>query len=198
MHAEDLIASNPSRVRRIVSRRVEHMSMAETAEIAKRGFGELGVDVEEEALSIISYFSDGFPFFVKQICAAAAKQWADTESQKVTAEEVRSGVDRMTYYFDDASESQLKLARGSKRTGIRPRVLQVIAESEKHSWSSGDVLEEWRAEWEPTSKSPIGLELNKLATYGVLVKTPINQKSFEYSFRNPRLRPYIRMNPVAD
>lgn len=198
MNAKDLIGSNPSRARRIESRRVDHMSEVETSEIAQRGFDELEVPIDEEALKLISFYSDGFPFFVKQICNATAKAWAEDESTFISVETVKAGVIQMTNYTDDTEEQQLKAARGSKRTGIRPRVLQVIAESEGSSWTSTDVVNEWPSRWGQTTKSPVGLALNQLADYGLLVKSAINKKTFEYSFANPRLRSYIRRNPIAE
>lgn len=198
MNAKDLIGSNPSRARRIESRRVDHMSEAETSEIAQRGFDELDVQIDEEALKLISFYSDGFPFFVKQICNATAKAWAEDSSTVISVGTVKVGVNQMTNYTDDSEELQLKAARGSKRTGVRPRVLQVIAESEGSSWTSTDVVNEWPERWGQATKSPVGLALNQLTEFGLLVKSAINKKTFEYSFANPRLRSYIRRHPIAE
>lgn len=197
----DLIGNDSSRERRIEQIFVPHMTSDQTKQIASTGFDKLGLSYDEAKLGPldrIAFYSDGYPFFAQQICRNTAMQEQVFDAKKVFAKDVETAISQISVEDSDSIDRLLEKAQ-PKQTKVRLRtlVLRVIAQQEWPSWTSRnvvDVLEE-----DPSSvatrQSNVTAELNKLyKEFRILSRT--GDHVFNYKFRNPHFRPYIRMRIV--
>ena len=198
MDIADLYSNNDSRQRRIQSRHLDHMGNDEIAEIARKGFEKLEVEITPEAIDEISFYSDGFPFYVKRICNAVACYWAETEATSINKPTVDAAVRRENLLVDKSVEERLKSSRSAKDDAIRPRVLQLLANSDLQIFTTSDVIRNWPEYGkEPTTQAVLN-EITNLVDGGILKQTRFDTKPYEYAFRDPSIRPYLRMNPIVD
>ena len=198
MDIEDLYSNNDSRQRRIQSRHLDHMENDEIAEIARKGFEKLEVEITPEAIDEISFYSDGFPFYVKRICNAVASYWAETEATSIDKPTVDAAIRRENLLVDKSVEERLKSSKSAKDDAIRPRVLQLLANSDRQVFTTSDVTRDWPAHGKAPTTQAVLNEITNLVDGGILKQTRFDTKPYEYAFRDPSIRPYLRMNPIID
>lgn len=207
--SRSLIGQNVSRYRRIEQIRVPRMQPAKIQEIAKKGFLELGLSIDEEnkdsVLNKIAFYSDGFPYFAQAICAEIAKLDSVYKSDCIKLHDVEKALVNITLE-DSASidETMSRLQQKKSTIQLRTRILKSIVRNDWPIWTSSTVLEDLKTELSrerlsTNQASNITTQLNYLAgdDVGLLSSETVSGKN-QYRFRNPHFRPYLRMRIRLD
>lgn len=204
-NGEDLIAQNDSRHRRIRQIHVSHMADEKIGKIAETGFGILKQKIDRDARELIEFYSDGFPFFAHDLCLAITKLEDIYLAETIELIHVQRATEYLSASELDSMRSLLHAARGKQsEVRVRANVLDIIAASNWSSWTSRLVHDEWQVRFPNTKtrQSDITNALNELSgeaagfdRIAMLTRTGKGSSGFTYRFRNPHLRPYIRMHP---
>jgi Cdc6-like AAA superfamily ATPase len=196
--APSLLQGSGSFTRRTTEVGVPRMPDDEIRGIFETGFHLLGLKADDNVLERLVFYSDGFPYFAHLLgqTAAEAARRADAASIDRTMIELA---------LRDASEQveqnySVRVAKALEKGGDtqpRRRILELLAYDDAQEWSSSDVIKLFaakygdREQWSFLHAALAGLTNE---THGAVLKRSGTQGTYIYKFRDPHLRPYLRLS----
>lgn len=199
---ESLISDSGSFRRRISEICVPRMPDDEISAILTRGFGLLGIALDESILQRMVFYSDGFPYFAHLLGLATSRQIhreskGDPSLRSVTFEHLDAAIRSAINSVDTSYSAKYKGAvEASGDTRPRATILDVLAGSPQREWTGPQVITAWsQANGERSSYEFLYSALGQLsgAGYGQVLKRKGSRTNYSYQFSDPYMRPYIRL-----
>ncbi|MCK9793304.1 ATP-binding protein [Isoptericola sp. 4D.3] len=200
--APSLIAGSGSFRRRITEVGVPRMPDEEIREILTRGFRLLGVRADSSVLNDLVFYSDGFPFFA-HLLGLQLSRWARTQPDAVLVDaDIDRGLKRAIKAVDRSYAE--KVDRAVERGGdIQPRktILRILANSDRRTWKSADVIAAWEGEIGPREAYQflhVALAALMDEKHGAVLKRTGSRNRYTYQFADPHMRPYLRLTDFGE
>lgn len=201
---DELMAEHGSIHRALVHVHMPRMSLQELHEIVKRGLDLLTMDIEDEALSLISYLSQGFPHFTHLLAQAAARSAIDQQRPVVTLEDVHKAMKKVSGRIEAWIEDAYDKATASAHDSIYAQVILASAlahNDERGYFAPADVRAPMSGIMGKTYEIPSFIrQLNALTESDrgpILIKTGAERKH-RYRFLEPQLEPYVIMRSITE
>lgn len=181
--------------RRTTELGVPRMPDDEIAEILRRGFQILEIDVAEELIEQLVFYSDGFPYFAHllglEIARAARRAGEDT----VAPETIDLALRRAAKAVSSSYAERIRLAyEAGGDVQPRRRILALLAKSPERVWTATEVVDLWEGEY-LESRPSLHSSLGQLADekYGNILVRRGTKRRYVFAFSDPHLRPYLRI-----
>lgn len=198
--AASLVGKSGSFLRRVSQIGVPRMPDSEIRSIFVKGFKILDIAIDHNSLDRLIFYCDGFPYFAHLLGLNLAR-WARRASSETIkmadlAPALRRAVQEVDASFDD------RIAKAFEAGGeVQPRknVLNILARSDQREWTSSQVIKAWevvhgrRSSYEFLHTALAAL-LNE--NRGGILKRKGDRTRYVYQFRDPYMRPYLRVAAV--
>lgn len=199
--ARSLLGASASVARRVSEVGVPRMPDDEIREILERGLGLLKIDHDAEALSRLVFYADGFPFFTHLLGLHVARRIRRGEATRVSIKAVEASLDRVTQQVEESFGERVRIA-AEKGGEVQPRsrIMAIMAASNAREWRGADVQREYVASYGPAKDySFLHGALGALVTekHGSILKRTGSRRDYIYKFRDPHMRPFLRVTHFA-
>ncbi len=195
--AVSLVGGSGSVRRRTTEIGIPRMPDDEIASIFINGFRLLHLEVEDNARRDLVFYCDGFPYFAHLLGLAVARD-ADRRGETwVTKTVIEAALARVAKEVGASFPERVKLAfEAGGHVQPRRRILRTMCLSPRREWRSADLIEDYGKLYD-ASGDPAFLhaalgELVKPNRGSVLARTG-KKKHYVYRFRDPYMRPFLRM-----
>jgi hypothetical protein len=195
--ARSLLAGSASFSRWTIEVGVPRMPDEEISEILRTGFGLLALDPDGDALDRLVFYADGFPYFAHLLGLQVARLARRERTETVDLVLVERALPQTARQVEESFAHRVSLA--SEAGGeVRPRrrILRLMANSPAREWRSADVVEEYVDNFGAQSNySFIHVALAALTSekHGTILKRTGTRGRYIYKFRDPHMRPYLRV-----
>jgi Cdc6-like AAA superfamily ATPase len=200
---DDLLSEHRSLERALVQVHMPRMAQAELGEIVKRGLELVDMKIEDAALDLITWLSQGLPHFTHLLAQASARAATDEKSREVQVTHLFRAVRNI---YERAPESILtayQAAVQSARETLYPQVLlaAAMARTDKHGFfAAADLVMPLAAVAQrPYDIPAFSRHLHGLSSHtrgAVLVRKGASHR-YRFRFNNALLQPYVLMQGVA-
>ncbi|MFE5835819.1 AAA family ATPase [Arthrobacter sp. NPDC056493] len=193
--AATLLGDSRSYGRRTTELGVPRMPDDEIAEILRRGFQILDINVEDSLVEHLVFYSDGFPYFAHLLGLEIARATRRAGEDTVTPVSLDVALKRAAKAVSSSYAERIRLAyEAGGDVQPRRRILGLLAKSPERVWTATEVVDLWEAAY---SESRPGLHssLGKLAEekYGKILVRRGTKRRYVFAFSDPHLRPYLRI-----
>lgn len=202
---DDLIKEHQSIDRALCQILMPRMTSEELTEIIMKALEQLDMQMDDEATTLIVLLSQGLPHYTHLLGKAACRGAVNTKRTRVTANDVRTGIDGAL------RDSQEHLQTAYQKATISPRkdtlfkqVLLAAALAPVDDlgfFASGDVRKPLTLIMgRPYDIPGYSQHLDKFSSpeRGNVLEKAGTQRKFRFRFRNPLLQPYVIMRGLAD
>lgn len=196
--AATLLGDSRSYGRRTTELGVPRMPDDEIAEILRRGFQILDVNVEDRVIDDLVFFSDGFPYFAHLLGLEVTRAARRAGDDLVPAGTVELALKRAARAVSSSYEDRIRRAyEAGGDVQPRKRILGLLANSNKRVWTGSDIVDLWEAAYEkPTNNSFLHTALSQLSDekHGKVLTRTGPRRRYVFTFNDPHLRPYLRIS----
>lgn len=200
--AASLLGASGSFRRRAPEIGVPRMPDDEVQEILERGFGLLGLTIEPSALASMIFYSDGFPYFAHLLGLNAARAARRQKVNEIDQVMLTAVLARAAEEVDASFEGAIRLAfEVGGEVQPRRRILSIVSRSDERKWLSGEVIAAYGEAFEKKKDvSFLHTALAQLADekHGRILKRTGGRTKYVYQFRDPRMRPYLRITAFPE
>jgi hypothetical protein len=195
--ARSLLGASASVARRVAEVGVPRMPDDEIREILERGFALLNLTADEESLEKLVFYADGFPYFTHLLGLHVARRLSRLATSHVSVEEVEASLDRVAQQVEESFGERVRLA-AEKGGEVQPRsrIISLMAASSGREWRGADVQAEYTATYGSARDFAfLHAALGALATesHGAILKRTGSRGAYVYKFRDPHMRPFLRV-----
>lgn len=196
--AETLLVPSVSFGRRVMEIGVPRMPDNEIRKILIGGFRLLGLQVTEDSLDDLVFYSDGFPYFAHMLGLEIAEAAREQNSQFIDASMVQPAL-RMCANAVSASYTTRMSDACEVGGKVQPRrrLLNILSRSNSREWHYPDVEALWKKEFGDNGKAHtfINVALSGLLKpeYGAILERKGTARRYVYRFADPHLRPFLRI-----
>ncbi|MFJ6155758.1 AAA family ATPase [Pseudarthrobacter sp. NPDC092184] len=195
--AATLLGDSRSYGRRTTELGVPRMPDDEIAEILRRGFEILEINVDDDLIDELVFFSDGFPYFAHllglELARAARRAGVDVVEDATVDLALKRAAKAVSSSYAD------RLRRAYEAGGDvqpRKRILGLLAKSNERVWTGSDVVDLWEATYDKRPNySFLHSALGQLSDekYGNVLARTGPKRRYVFTFSDPHLRPYLRI-----
>jgi hypothetical protein len=199
--AASLLGGSGSYQRRTTEVGVPRMPDSEIHEVLTRGFALLRLNIANDLMERLVFYSDGFPFFAHLLGLNVARHARRIPSAIVDEAMVEQAIARAARDVDQSYETRIRDAfevRGDVQP--RKRILHLLAKSSQRQWRSSDVVTAYVAEYGGPGGAFLHVALAQLIDpdKGAVLKRQGRSGDYQYQFADPQMRPYLRITAFAD
>jgi hypothetical protein len=194
--ARSLLGASGSVRRRTVEIGVPRMPDDEIREIFATGFRLLDTSVDRKSLNALVFYSDGFPYFAHLLGLNVARLVRRRDSSR--AEDVVDGaLKRAAGEVEQTFEPAVRVAfEAGGDVRPRRRILEVLSYSQSRELLANEIIAEYAERYGPVGDASfLHAALGQLiqTKYGTVLARRGPRGRFLYRFRDPRMRPYLRI-----
>jgi hypothetical protein len=198
--AEDapaLIGGSGSFRRRVTEIGVPRMPDDEIRAVLVRGFTLLDIDVSDDVLIRLVFYSDGFPFFAHLLGLHLAR-WARRQPlPSIGMDDIDKALKRAISSVDRSYAERVEKAFEAGGD-IQPRksLLRIFAQSDRREWKSPDVIAAWEAAYGSRDAYQflhVALAALLDDAHGRILRRKGTRNKYVYQFEDPYMRPYLRL-----
>jgi hypothetical protein len=190
--------------RRMTTIGVPRMPDDEIAAIFENGFALLRLHFapDGEVLGRLVFMADGFPYFAHLLGLNVARVLRRRKDPwEVDDAAVAASLQRAAQEVEEPFEARLHLAfEVTGNVQPRRRILEVMAHSENRELTSAQVIEEYSHRFgKPSDPAFLDVALAQLIhpDQGAVLRRVGPRGRFRYMFREPQMRPYLRITHFA-
>lgn len=169
------------------------MTVEETEDLVRRGFGALELEVTQEAINAVVEFSRGFPAFAHSLCKQAATTVTDGGRATVEGDDIFLGaataIDGLPYSLGTAYDQAVDRRHPRDQTETTLIAAAWLAPGRLRPTAIRELLTEWDVD---ISLVAVTNHLRRLASPergGILIQHGSTRPSFE--FADPMMIPYV-------
>jgi hypothetical protein len=199
--AQSLLGPSPSSGRRTAEVGVPRMPDDEITEVLETGFGLLGLNVPAETVNSLVFLSDGFPYFCHMLGLHLARS-ANRADGRVTGQTLEATLHRVAQEVQESFRQRVDLAvEKGGRVQPRRRVLSIMASSTEREWRATAIQEAYAARYGKRDdyaflQGALGALIKP--KHGEVLRRTGTRGNYVYRFRDPPMRPYLRVTGFAD
>jgi Cdc6-like AAA superfamily ATPase len=201
----DLIAQHESVERNLIQIQMPRMSASELEDIVRKAIPQLGMEIDPVALSQISFFSRGFPYYTHKLGMYCAHAAIEADSLRISADHVSEGIDKTV---NDGQYTHLKTyvtaTRSPRKRHLFREVLLACAltpTDELGYFSASDVrLPLSTIMGKPYDVPSFARHLKEFCDpkRGKILEQTGGPYSVRYRFSNPMMQPFVAMKGFSD
>ena len=200
---DGLLTEHGSISRALVSIHMPRMSAEELKDIVRRALHVLTMDIEPEALDLITHVAQGFPHFTHLLGQAGARAAIDERRPLITTADVMTAIERVSHRVEAWIQESYLLATQTSHDALYAQVLVAAAlapADPQGFFAAADVREPLSAIMGKRYDIPsFSRQLNALAESDrgpVLTKTG-SERKYRYRFLEPHMEPYVLMKSLT-
>ena len=199
--AQSLLGPSPSSGRRTAEVGVPRMPDDEISEVLETGFRLLALNVPPETLKSLVFLSDGFPYFCHMLGLHLARS-AKRNGGPVTDQTLDAALHRVAQEVQESFRHRIELAI-EKGGPVQPRrrILSIMASGDEREWRATAIQEAYATRYgKPKDYAFLQGALGALIKpkHGEVLHRKGTRGNYLYRFRDPPMRPYLRVTGLAD
>ena len=200
---DELVTEHGSINRSLVSIHMPRMSAEELKDIVRRALHVLTMDIEPEALDLITHVAQGFPHFTHLLGQASARAAIDERRPLITTADAITAIERVSDRVEAWIQESYLLATQTSHDALYTQVLVAAAlapTDPQGFFAAADVREPLSAIMGKRYDIPsFSRQLNALAESDrgpVLTKTG-SERKYRFRFLEPDMEPYVLMKSLT-
>ncbi len=195
--APSLIGGSGSFRRRVTEIGVPRMPDDEIRAVLVRGFHLLEVEVSEDVLNRLVFYSDGFPYFAHLLGLHLARWARRQDPATVALDDIDKALKRAISSVDRSYAERVQKAFEAGGD-IQPRksLLRIFARSDRREWKSPDVISAWEDTYgrrDAYQFLHVALAALLDEAHGRILRRKGTRNKYVYQFDDPYMRPYLRL-----
>ncbi len=199
---EALVGEHESVKRAIKEVQMPRMGRSEILQVVDRGFREVGMTIDDDALIRVTKIAEGLPTYAHLLALKAGHRAVDDDSEVVTLSHVEAAV---TDVLDSHSSMAMysKAVQSARSDSLYAHVLVACALAPKDGlgyFTAGSVREPLsRIMGKQYNIPAFARHLNAFMTAerGSVLQRIGVERNFRYRFRDPLLQPYALLSGIA-